>query len=450
MSTSKPVNEQNTEQLSLVELISVDIEETKSWQRVVSVALPDSEWQNACAAQLIQLRKKVSVPGFRKGKAPKEIVENQFAGQISVDALEWLLPRAWQQALHQTGGLYPIDDPEFSDIDFGDGKDFTFKATCEIKPEVQLEGYKGLKVTWYKDEVPADGLERTIESIRESRAEYVEVERAAADSDRLTADFRQVEEDGAIIEGTDVNGHEFELGSANILPEFSDGVRGLAVGEETKFPVNYPEDFEQETLAGQTRYFNVTVRKVEEKKLPEVSDEFAASLGDFENVDQLKDQIGKNINAEVDQNNRGRLEAALVQGLLAINEFEVPPSMINRYVTHMISEQEEREQKKLTDADRKQAEENFTPGAELALKRWFMLEAVSRQEKIAVSDEDFENHLQNLAAGQGEEEVEKIRESIKRSQAEGRVREDILHRKIYSYLEEQAKIKEEMVPLNQA
>ncbi len=429
----------------IVEVLSVELSEPKPWQRVLAVRLPADEWQQARAKVMVGLRRKVQLPGFRKGKVPKDLVETQFADQLRMDALEWLLPRAWHQALHEVD-LDPVSDPEFSDIDFGeDGGDFLFKATVEIKPEVAIKGYEGLKVTWYVEKGPEGGVEHTLESIRESRAEFAEVDRAAADGDRLGVDFRQVETGGVPILGTEVKGHVFELGSPGILEDFSNGVRGMAVGEERQFPVSYPSDFDQESLAGQTRHFHVTLLKLEEKKLPALDDDFAAQVGKFENLEQLREQIDRNIEAEVKQRNRGRLETALVRSLLAVNEFEVPPSMASRYVEHMIADQERRGGSPLPEEEKVDAREKLLPAAEHALKRWFLLEAVAGQEALVVNDEDYEAHLSSLAKAEGGE-VDEIRRNVERAQAEGRIREDLLHRKVFAFLESKAKVKEEEIP----
>ena len=228
----------------LVALEGVEVEETKPWQRVVSIRLPVAEWEQARARVLVGIRRKAQVPGFRKGKVPRDRVESLYAREIAYDALDWLLPRAWHQALHQVS-LDTVNDPEYGDIDFGEKSgQFSFKATVEVRPEVKIEGVKGLAVTWYREDPPADGVERTLEQLQASRAEFAAVERAAADGDRLTLDFRQVDAEGLAILGTEVTGHVFELGSAYVLEAFADGVRGMSPGEERSFPVSYPADYE--------------------------------------------------------------------------------------------------------------------------------------------------------------------------------------------------------------
>ncbi len=428
----------------LVELGEVKVEETKPWQRVVSVSVPASEWSEARVNAAKELRKGVTLAGFRKGKAPADMVEAQYGPQIDMDTLEYLIPRAWHQATHEIDFM-PINDPEYSDIDFGADKPFTFKATVEVRPEVKIEGTKGMKVTWYREDVPEDATEQTLMGIREGRAEYNEVERAAADGDRVTADFHQVDDGGLPIVGTQVEDHSFELGSPNILAEFNDGMRGMNVGDERTFSVSYPEEYEQKELAGSTRGFNARLKKVEEKVLPEITDELAKELGDFDSVAALRERIDTNIQLEVDGRNRERLDAALIQSAMAKNEFEVPPSMISRYVEAMLEEQVERAGGEVSDEDKENARKNFRPGAEFAIKRWFMLDSLGKQEGITVSDEDFEEHLKKIAEQEGVE-ADEIRKSFAKHQAEGRVREDLLHRKVLDFLKENAKIKEEAIP----
>ena len=426
-----------------VEIQSVDVEEPKTWERVLAVALPAAAWHQARARVLVGLRRKVQLPGFRKGKAPKELIASQYAGQIDMDALEWLLPRAYGEALGRTE-IHPVSDPEFSEVRYGADEPFTFKATVQVKPAITVTGIDGLKVTWYTESMPEDAVDRTLEGIRHERAEFETVERAAADGDRLTVDFRQVDA-GVPIVGTEVKGHVFELGHRQVLAGFSDGIRGMAAGEERAFPVAYPDDYEQQTLAGQTRNFQVTLHQVEEKKLPALDDEFARNLGNFNDMAALRERIEANIAAEIEQRNRQRLETALVQALLAINEFEAPPVMVSNYVESMIAEQERRNGQPLPDGERARAVEGLTPGATFALKRWLALDAVAGQENMAVGDDEYDAHLERMAEAEGTE-VAKVRRSVERMGAEGRIREDLLHRRVFEFLESRATIKQEAIP----
>jgi len=428
----------------LVQLDEVKVEEPQSWQRVISVSVPAKEWAEARESAVRKLRKDVTLPGFRKGKAPAAAVEEKFATNIDMDALEWILPRAWHQASHEID-FFPINDPEYSDIDFGRDKPFRFKATVEVRPEVRIEGTSGMKVTWYKEEAPEDATRQTLEGLRENHAEYAEVERPAADGDRVTADFHQVDEAGLPILGTQAVDHSFELGSANILAAFNEGMRDMAPGDEKTFSVSYPEDYDQKELAGSTRGFHAKLKKVEEKSLPELDDAFAGQLGEFDSIEALRERIESNIALEVEGRNRERLDAALIQSALAKNKFDVPPSMVSRYVEAMLQEHDQRAGGKLSDEDKENARKNFRPGAEFAIKRWFMLDSLAKQEGITVSDEDYEEHLGKIAEQEGVE-LEKIRESFTKNQAENRVREDLMHRKVLDFLRENAKIKEEAIP----
>jgi len=432
----------------LIALEGVEVEETKPWQRVVSVKVPVDAWLEAREKAARKLRRDVTLPGFRKGKAPMAKVEAQFGANIDMDALEWVLPRAWHQATHELDFL-PINEPEYSAIDFGEGKPFSFKATVELRPELRIEGVEGMKVTWYKEEVPPQALDQTLESLREGRAEFDEVERPAVDGDRVTADFHQVDAGGLPIVGTQVSDHSFELGSPMILADFSDGLRDMSPGDERTFSVSYPGDYDRKELAGTTRGFRATLKKVEAKRLPEMDDDFARELGDFENMESLRKRLRGNIELEIEGRNRERLDAALIHSAMAKNEFEVPPSMVTRYVDAMVEEHDERAGGKLSDADKEKARKGFRPGAEFAIKRWFLLDALAKQEGITVSDEDYEEHLNRIAEAEGVE-PDKVRESFRKNQAEGRVREDLLHRKVLDFLKENAKIKEEAIPETQA
>lgn len=427
----------------LVTIESYDVKETENWQREVTVTLAESDWTEARKQALSKVRKSVKIDGYREGKVPKEVVTAQYGPEIEREALEYLLPRAWHQLLHEVD-LQAVADPEFTDVDFGDGKPVTLKAVVEVRPEVKIKGYKGIKVTWYKEPVPEGAVEQTLEQIRESRAEYTEVDRPAAEGDRCTVDFRQVDPTGVPIIGTEVKDHPVEIGSPMVLPAFSEGLLGLAVSGERRIPVSYPDDYQEKDLAGQTREFLATVTKVEEKHLPELNDEFAASVGDFENIGALNEQIAENIRQDIEGRNRERLETALVSSLLAINEFGVPPRMVTHFAEQMIKSEEERRGVPIPDDEKEKAREGLRPGAELAIKRWFLLDSVAEQEKLHCTDDDLEKHLEMIAAAEGIE-IEKVRETVDRQKAEGRMREDLQQKKVFEFLQSQAKVKEEEI-----
>ena len=428
-----------------IELTGVEVEASKSWERVLTVTLSAEQWQRARAEALGVVRRHAQLPGFRKGKVPKDLVLKHYGPQVEMEGLEWLLPRAWRQALVDAK-VMPINDPEYSDIDFGEESgELTFKGTVEVRPEVKIGGYKGLNVTWYKESEPADAVQRTLESLAEGRARYKDVERPAAAGDTVLVDFRQIEPSGEVILGTEVKGHSIELGSPAVLKEFSDGVIGMSKGDQKRFPVTYPADFEQEALAGQTRHFLVTLGEVAEKVLPVLDDEFAATIGEFATIDALREMIARNIKADIEQRNGQRLEAALVQGLLSVNECEVPPSMVDHSVEQLIKDQEERQGAPLREEERTRAREGLRTGSEIAIKRWFMQDAVAEQESLAVSDEEFETHLQKIAAAEGVE-LDQVKQSVQKAHAERRIREDLLHRKVFDFLKSEAKIKEDAVP----
>jgi len=274
----------------------------------------------------------VKVPGFRPGRVPRDVVKQRFSKEVKDEVVGQLLPHALQHAVvdHK---LRVIGEPRINEISITEGEPFKFTASIEVLPEIELKEYKGIKVTKQLTPVTDEDVETAINSLRENAVEFVPVE----DRSSKDGDFVSVNLVGKFVdpqsehekEDLKADGVEIEIGAESTQPEFTENLRDVKPDDIREFRVIYPEDFNSKGLAGKTVDFTATVLAVREKELPELDDEFAKSSGDYETIQQLRDNVRENLaqNAETEADNR--LRESLLTQLLETHQFDVPTVLVN-------------------------------------------------------------------------------------------------------------------------
>lgn len=283
----------------------------------------------------------VKVPGFRPGRVPRDVVKQRFSKEVKDEVIGQLLPHALQHAVvdHK---LRVIGEPRINEISITEGEPFKFTASIEVLPEIELKEYKGIKVTKQLAPVTDEDVEKAINSLRENAVEFVPVE----DRPSKDGDFVSVNLVGKFVdpqtehekEDLKADGVEIEIGAESTQPEFTENLRDVKPDDVREFRVAYPEDFSSKGLAGKTVDFTATVLAVREKELPELDDEFAKSSGDYETMQQLRDNVRENLakNAETEADNR--LRESLLTQLLETHQFDVPTVLVNEGVESRLRE----------------------------------------------------------------------------------------------------------------
>src|SRR5580700_1464895 len=239
-----------------------------------------------------EIQKKVRLPGFRPGKAPVGLVKSKFAGDIRQDVLEKLVPKALRAAAEKEN-LKWVGTPNIKDVHFHDGEPLTFHAEIEVAPEIELGDYRGLLIHYAEPVVADADIDKRLGEIRERKAEYVnEDPRPLADGDYALLALESV---SGVDEKVSQDEIMVKIGDEATMAEFSENLRGAAPDESREFDVTYPEDYDRKPLAGRTVRFRATVKAVRRKELPEVNDEFAKDLGDYQTVFELKEAVRKSL-----------------------------------------------------------------------------------------------------------------------------------------------------------
>jgi trigger factor len=325
------------------------------------------------------------------------------------DALDFIFPEAYFNAINETG-IDPIDQPENVDFDLdqmGKNKDFTFKATVQVKPEVKLGEYKGLEVEDFNTTVTEEDVQKELESLQNRHAELVvKEEGAAVNGDTVVIDFEGFV-DGEAFEGGKAENYSLELGSGSFIPGFEEQLVGLAAGESKDVEVSFPEEYHAAELAGKPATFKVTVHEIKGKELPALDDEFAKDVDDeVESLDALKQKIRTRLEDSKKHEGEHHVRDTVVEKAAANVEVEVPEVMVNNEVNRMLQEFEQRLQMQgmnlelyfqFSGQDENALREQMKEEAVNRVRVNLTLEAIANAEKLEATDEDVNKELENMA-----------------------------------------------------
>jgi trigger factor len=404
----------------------------------VSVEVPADVVTRETESVVQNYQKLARLPGFRKGKVPMTVVRTRFADDIRGEVVERLVPRYFREAVAQQH-LEPISQPQVTDLHLKDGEPMRFKATFEVLPPIQVTGYQELRAEKPDTSISEEEVATEMNNLRERRAVFVPVEgRALADGDFADISFSGIpkEEGAKPIRVDDIMVH---IGGPDTVKEFSENLRGANAGEERTFDVAYAADFSDPRLAGKTVEYKVEIRSIKQKNLPELTDDFARSLGDFENLEALKQKLREGMEAEKKHNAEHEAKEKLIDELVRRNEFPVPESMVDhqidmrlqRGLRALAAQGLSTEQMKKMDLPRLRAGQRDAAVKEV--KASLILENIAEAEKIEVSDEEIGNEIDALAR-QTKQSSDEIRSRLTRDGALDRIRNRIRNEKALDLL----------------
>ena len=314
--------------------MQVSVETKSGLQRRITVGVPASEVDQAVDERLQQARKNMRLDGFRPGKVPLREVRRRFGRSVRNEVLGEVMRDYFIRAV-QEQEIQPAGMPSFETTHDKPGEDLEFAATFEVFPEVEVSGFDQVEVERPVAEISEEDVDGMILNLRRQRAEWKEVERAAAENDRVTIDFEGFR-DGEPFEGGTAEGQSLVLGSGQMIPGFEDGIVGMKPGEEKTITVTFPEDYNEESLQGKEVEFRVKLHRVEEQELPEVDEEFRAAFGVTEGTEEdFRAEVRRNMERELDNAIRNRLKEQVMDALVKLHEFEVPESMVSSEVQRL-------------------------------------------------------------------------------------------------------------------
>ena len=377
-------------------------------------------------------KNKISVPGFRKGKAPRKMIEQLYGSQIFFeDAANEIIPDAYADAAKESG-LDIVSQPKVSIEQLEAGKPFIFAAEVAVRPEVELGEYKGVEVTKADAEVTDADVEEELKKVQDQNSRTVSVEdRAVKDGDMTVIDFEGFI-DGEAFEGGKGENYPLTIGSHSFIDTFEEQMIGMNIGEEKELNVTFPEDYHAENLKGKPATFKVTVKEIKEKQLPELDDDFAQDVSDFNTLAEYKDDLKKKIAERKESEAKAKKESEAIEKVVEAAKMDIPQAMIDTQVNRMLEDFAMRLQQQglsveqyfqYTGMTADKIMEEMKPEAVKRIKNSLVLEAVAKAENIEVSEEEFEAELQKMA-DMYKMEIEKIKEFMQDAEAK-QMKDDI-------------------------
>jgi trigger factor len=411
-------------------------------KRILEFEVPRERVEKEIQGIIEGIRKGVSLPGFRRGKAPAGLIRAKYAGTARKEAIEKLVPEAYRRALEKES-LRPVLPAEISNMEYGDEGPLRFHIEIELFPAVEIKQYKGIKVKRESKPVEDEAVDREIEGLRERFAGFDELDRRAEPEDTVIADYSRLGPDSKAVRGTKVSGYPFELSAPGLLKEFKEALVGLKAGDRKTVEVNYPDDFSQEEMRGKKVSFLVEVKKIGRRSLPELNEEFAKMLG-VDSMEVVKEKVRKGLEEARDEEVDSRLKRDILNKVIEKSDFEVPEGLVGMALDSIIESYDQSEKGKADpekDEKIKEARGRLRPLAVNVVKEQFIIDDIAEREGITVEDAEIEGIIGTVATRAGIS-VDEARRKAAESDEISRWRRDILKNKVLDFLKEQAEVEE--------
>ncbi len=426
--------------------MSLQVEKLEKNMAKLTIEVDVDTFEKAVEKAYQKEKNKISIPGFRKGKVPRQMVEKMYGKEVFFEeAANIVIPDAYDKALDECEEDI-VSSPKIEVTQIAAGQPFIFTAEVALKPEVKLGKYKGVKVDKIETAVTEEEVEAEINRERENNARNITVEdRPVKDGDMTTLDFEGFV-DGVAFEGGKGESYPLTIGSGAFIPGFEEQLVGAKIGEETEVKVTFPEDYQAEHLQGKEAVFKCTVKEIREKELPELNDEFASDVSDFETLAEYRADVKKTLEEQKKKEAEKEKEEAAVKAAVEDSEMEIPVAMLETQQKRIVEEFAQRitmqglsmeQYFQFSGTNYQQMVEQVKPQAEERIRSRLVLEAVAKAEKLEVTDEEYEDELKTMADVY-QMELAKVKE-LMGEREEKEIKQDLLVKKAAEFVAGNAK-----------
>lgn len=426
--------------------MSLQVEKLEKNMAKLTIEVSAEELEKALESAYQKNKNKMSIPGFRKGKVPRKMIEQMYGAAVFYeDAANETIPDAYEKALAECSEEV-VSSPTIDVVQIEKGKPFIFTAEVALKPEVTLGKYKGVKVEKTEVTVTEEEIAAQIEKERENSARTITVtDRAVKDGDITTLDFEGFV-DGVPFEGGKGGDYPLTIGSGSFIPGFEEQLIGAEIGKETEVNVTFPADYHSADLAGKAAVFKCTVKEIKKKELPELDDEFASEVSTFDTLAEYKEDVKKTLEQQKADAAKSAKEEAVIGAVIEDAKMEIPDAMVETEQRQMVDEFAQRMQMQgltmeqymqFTGTNPQMLLEQAKPQALKRIQSRLVLEAVAKEENLAADDAEYEAEIKDMAE-KYQMEPDKIKEMLG-ERGSRQVREDLAIRKAVDFLVEHAK-----------
>ena len=425
--------------------MSLQVEKLEKNMAKLTIEVPASELEKALQSAYMKQKNKISLPGFRKGKVPRQMIEKMYGAEIFYDdAANALIPKAYADAYDECE-LDIVSRPEIDVVQIEKGKDFIFTATVATKPEVTLGEYKGLEVDKVSTRVTQKEVDAKIQEEAEKNARTITVEdRAVQDGDEVVLDFEGFV-DGVAFEGGKGENYPLTIGSGSFIPGFEEQLVGAETEKEVEVKVTFPEDYHAEDLKGKEAVFKCTVHEIKAKELPEIDDEFATEVSEFDTLEEYKADVKAKIKEQKAAEGKAKQEDQVVEQAVKNATYELPEAMVETQAEQMANDFAQRMQSQgltmeqyfqFTGTTAEQMMEDLKPQAVKRIETRLVLEAIAKAENIEISDEKLDEEIGKMAEAY-KMEADKLKEFMGENEKK-QMKEDMAVQEAITFLVENA------------
>lgn len=397
--------------------MSYTVENTEKSLAVITVTVPADEFAQYVTKSYNKNKSKYNVPGFRKGKATQQMVEKQYGyGIFFEDAVDFAIDATYPEAAKDSK-LDIVSRPEISIENINKGEDFVYKATVALRPELTLGEYKGVEVTKASTEVTDGDIENELKKEQERNSRLISVERPVENGDNTVIDF-DGSVDGVHFDGGKGEDYPLVIGSHSFIEGFEEQLIGHSIGEEFSINVTFPENYHSKDLAGKPAVFDIKIKEIKKKELPEINDEFASEISEFETLKEYKADLKTKLAVQKENAAKAQNENAVIEKVVENASVEIPGPMLNSQIDNMINDYARRMQAQglpldqymeFTGMTMENLRDQMKPNAERSIKTRLTLETVAKTENIEAEEADMDKELQKIA-DQYKMELDKIKE----------------------------------------
>jgi trigger factor len=416
--------------------LRIDVQEQERWRRKVSVTVPAAVVQEERQQIVKRLAGRVSLPGFRKGKVPAAVVEKQYGQALQKETLDRVIGEAYRAAI-QEHSLQPISEGEVEKVEWQPESDLVFEITFDVRPTIELPRLNGFRVTRPRAEVGQADVDRVLERLRDQAAVWKPVTDDQTPMEGELVSVRMTRLTDAGEPDGEAQGYQIVLGEGDAIPDVEAAIMEIAPGQTKDVVVHFPMDFEPEARRGEEQKLRITVVDRRTKELPALDDEFAKSMGNFESLDALKERAQADLQEEARAHAESVVITRLLDAVIEANPFEVPRSMVDRYVQGMMGDTS-----KADPGQVEKAREQLRPEAELSVKRLIAIDRVAEAQNLRATEDEVDARVHELAAATGRTPAQARGELQKNDRLDAVARE-ITERKVLEFLKSQSEVEDE-------